>query len=256
MAGSDDSMLDKAEGFARRMLERLGTRVDNKLALGPREIGEIASRIEHLIESSLREDKTGAKRVAPNRFRVLFTYEDSSRLDQKYLQALALELKATIYEYINNRRYETTGPVEVETGHDVFAKSITVKAAFDESMDAPRPGGAGSPQGEQATNQGSRTITLQSAEGESYRFELKAGGAPSCIGRAAGTALRIEDSSISRLHCSLALRSNREIVVSDLGSANGTCVNENMLGPSEARSVRPGDVIGIGDVKLTVSDIS
>ncbi|MCI0490678.1 MAG: FHA domain-containing protein [Blastocatellia bacterium] len=256
MAGSDDSMLDKAEGFARRMLERLGAKVDSKLRLGPREISEITSRIEHLIESSLKEDKTGAKRIAPNRFRVHFTYEDSAELDRKYLQALAQELKATIYEYINNRRYETIAPIEVEAGRDVFAKSIVVKAAFEESFNASQQGGAGGTVAEQSAKQGLLTILLQSAEGPSYRIELKAGGAPACIGRAAGTALRIEDSSISRLHCSLALRSNGEIVVSDLGSSNGTYINEEMLGPNEARPLRQGDMIGVGDVRFTISEIS
>lgn len=257
MAGSDESIMDKAEGFARRMLERLGAKVDDKLALGSREVGAIASRIEHLIESSLKEDKTGAKRVAPNRFRVLFTYEDSPEIDQKNLQALAQELKATVYEYINNRRYETVGSVEVETGRDMFAKAMVVKASFEEnSIRSPHDGAGTSETQRSAAERISRTLSLQSAEGISYRIELRTGGAPASLGRAAGAALRIDDSSISRIHCSLALRSNGEIVVSDLGSSNGTHLNEKLLSPNEACVVKVGDVIEIGDVKLTVSEIS
>ena len=85
---------------------------------------------------------------------------------------------------------------------------------------------------------------------------MKADGAPVYIGRAAGTAVRIDGSSISRLHCSLALRGNGEIVISDLGSSNGTYVNERVLGANEARPVKVGDVIGVGDIRLTISEIA
>jgi hypothetical protein len=85
MADTNDSVLDKAESLARRILERLGSKVDAKSAgehtLSPREVGELTSRIERVIEASLREDAKGVKRVAPNRFKILFTYEENSRLN-------------------------------------------------------------------------------------------------------------------------------------------------------------------------------
>jgi pSer/pThr/pTyr-binding forkhead associated (FHA) protein len=66
----------------------------------------------------------------------------------------------------------------------------------------------------------------------------------------------MDDPSVSRLHCSLSLRSGGIVVIADVGSANGTYVNEDLLGREEARSLSTGDVVGVGDFKLTVSEIA
>ena len=141
MADPKDSVLDKAENLARRILERLGSKVDSKLSsddkatLNPRVIGDLTSRIERVIESNLQNDERGIRRIAPNRFKVLFTYEETSNLSAQYIEAVGKELTPTVFEYINNRRYATRGPVEVEAGQDVFAKTMIVKASFDGDKD-------------------------------------------------------------------------------------------------------------------------
>jgi pSer/pThr/pTyr-binding forkhead associated (FHA) protein len=58
------------------------------------------------------------------------------------------------------------------------------------------------------------------------------------------------------LHCSLSVRRGGSVVIADVGSANGTYVNDNLLGRDEARVVSKGDIVGVGDFKLTVSDIA
>lgn len=261
MADENESIFDKAEGFARRLLERIGSRADSKEAgetLSPREIGEITSRIERLIEAELKEDKKGVKRVAPNRFRVMFTYEDTSRLNSTYIEALAAELKTTVYEYINNRRYETTGPIVVETGSDLFASARVVQALFDAKAAPPNAGTAvaeAAPPRAAKQVAGSKTLRLEGRGGQSYTLNLAPEGAPSYIGRASASSVRIDDPSISRLHCSLALRASGEIVISDLGSSNGTSTNAKELGEHEARALSEGDIIRVGEIQLTVTRI-
>lgn len=257
MAETKDSVLDKAESVARRILERLGSKVDSKLAsaneqtLKPQVIGDLTSRIERAIESSLARDEHGIRRVAPNRFRVLFTYEETSMLSPQYIEAVGKELTATVFEYINNRRYATRGPIALEAGRDLFAKATTVKASFEGDKDQPASA-------EQAgtTADASKSVCFNISDGRSYRVELKLEGAPAYIGRAAGNAVRMDDPSVSRLHCSLSLRSGGVVVIADVGSANGTYVNEDLLGRDEARSLSTGDRVGVGDFKLTVSEIA
>lgn len=263
MADKNESVLDKAENLARRILERLGSKVDSKVVAGgqstlsQREVGEITSRIERVIESSLRNDKDGVKRVAPNRFKVLFTYEETNRLNSQYIEALAKELKGEIFEYITNRRYETRGPVTVETGRDVFAKATVIRAFFEGEQDTPIASASqtSDSQSAEATAK-ARAISLNSSDGKSFRAELKSDGAPAYVGRAAGNAVRIDDSSISRMHCSIALRSNGDVVIADLGSSNGTYVNDHLVDVKETRALKQGDVIGVGDFKLTVAEIA
>jgi hypothetical protein len=259
MGDKNETVLDKAENLARRILERLGSKVDSKVGasgqntLSQREVGELTSRIERVIESSLRDDKDGVKRVAPNRFKVLFTYEESNRLNTQYVEILAKELKGEIFEYINNRRYETRGPVVVETGRDVFAKVTVIKPLFEGEQELPL---ADDSQPQAAQGKSSRAISLSSSDGRGFRVELKVDGAPAYVGRAASNAVRIDDSSVSRMHCSLALRSNGDVVAADLGSSNGTYVNGELLAGQEARPLKQGDVIGVGDFKLTVAEVA
>lgn len=265
MADENESVLDKAESLARRLLERVGSKVDSKVGgggqntLSQREIGELTSRIERIIESSLRNDKNGIKRVAPNRFNVLFTYEDSNRLNTQYIEMLAKELTGEAFEYINNRRYEIRGPVVVETGRDLFAKTTVIKALFEGEPEAPLASGpqSAASQNERSGSQARapRAISLSSSDGKTFRLELEPGGAPKYVGRTAGNAVRIDDASISRMHCSIALKNNGDVIVADLGSSNGTYVNGELVG-KEARVLKSGDIISVGDFKLTVADMA
>jgi hypothetical protein len=262
MADKDDSVLDKAETVARRIFERLGSTFDSKKdtqTLGPREVGDLTSRIERVIEASLREDKDGVKRVAPNLFKILFTYEQTTRFSPGYLEALGKELKGSIFEFINNRRYEIRGPITVETGSDLFAKAPVIKPSFQGDEEAAKPGGlplevvAGTTAKKRAA--GTCEITLTAEDGQRFTLELRTGGAPAYVGRVAGNAIVINHLSVSRLHSSVALRADGQVVVADLGSANGTCVNGELLVGSQARAVDEGDVVSVGDVKLTISHI-
>jgi hypothetical protein len=259
MSDPEDSVLDKAENFARRMLERLGSTVDSKLTpadeqmLTPHFIADLASRVEHVIESNLENDEHGVRRIAPNRFKVLFTYEETSKLSPQYIEAVGKELTSTVVEYSNNRRYATRGAIVVEVGRDLFAKATSVKASFDEQND--RPGNSNQARST-AGAEAATSICFSSSDGRSYRVELKPEGAPVYIGRAAGNAVRIDDPSVSRLHSSLSARSSGNVVIADVGSVNGTYVNANLLGRDEARSLRTGDIVGVGDFKLTVSEIA
>ncbi|HSO75263.1 MAG TPA: FhaA domain-containing protein [Blastocatellia bacterium] len=263
MADKSENALDKAEAVARRILERLGSKLDSRLAtsgtpaLGARQISDLTRRVESAIESNLRDAETGAARLAPNRFRVLFTYEETSNLPAEYMEAVGKELTSTVREYINNRRYETSGPIDVEVARDVFANAIVVKVDFTDdpersSKDVTR-GLAG--ETAQTSPKPVATVTLEEADGRAHRIAL-ASGQPACIGRAAGNAVRIDDPSISRIHCSLAARASGEVVIADLGSANRTHVNETPLTPNEARKLTEGDVIRLGDVALSVAGIS
>ena len=259
MADQKDSVLDKAESLARQILDRLGSKVDAKLASGadqplkPHIIGDLASRIERLIESSLEQDQHGVRKIAPNYFKVLFTYEETSALSPQYIEAVSKEMTTTIFEYINNRRYVTRGPIRVEIGRDVFGKSTAVKASFlsdeDQSENAPQPGS-------EPTAETSKIVCFSSMDGRRYRVELNPESAPAYIGRTAGNAIRIDDPSVSRLHCSVCLRSGGRVVIADLGSINGTCVNERLLGRDEAQVLKAGDIIGVGDFKLTITEIA
>jgi putative nucleotidyltransferase with HDIG domain len=69
-------------------------------------------------------------------------------------------------------------------------------------------------------------------------------------GRTAQCDLQLDDPSVSRRHCSIAL-DNGVLRVQDLQSANGTFVNER---PVTDATARPGDLIRLGAVIVEVRD--
>ncbi|MDP3232138.1 MAG: FHA domain-containing protein [Myxococcales bacterium] len=67
------------------------------------------------------------------------------------------------------------------------------------------------------------------------------------VGRVAGVDLRVDDDSVSRRHAELET-SGGEVVLRDLGSANGTTVNGTPI--SEDTTLSAGDIIQFGVVEM------
>ncbi len=65
------------------------------------------------------------------------------------------------------------------------------------------------------------------------------------IGRAPGCGITVDDSYVSSLHARLA-RSNSQTIVEDLGSRNGTWVNEKQI--NSATVLKSGDRVRVGSV--------
>jgi sigma-B regulation protein RsbU (phosphoserine phosphatase) len=89
-------------------------------------------------------------------------------------------------------------------------------------------------------------ITL--TDGRLLRHTL--GNRPETIGRDAGCDIPIDEPSTSRRHARFA-PTPKGYVVEDLGSKNGTLVNDE---PCTSRALRDGDQIEIGSVSITFSD--
>ena len=266
MAEGDEGALERAEGLFKKVLERIGSSVDEKLAssdarLPTHEVGALAASLEDAIESNVRPDARGVRRLAPDRFQVMLTYEQNARLAEGDRQALARELAATAYEHVVNHRYETRDRVYVEVGCDLFAKRPHVEASF-----SPAPG---------ATAEGAVREVRPTAAGEvkaprsaesDYQFvgpggkpvvrvQLEPGGEPVTIGRVAGNRLLIDHDSVSKFHATVALTRDNRLVVADLGSTNGTFVNRERSPIAGARVISPGDTVVFGEVAYEIQKL-
>jgi hypothetical protein len=236
-------LLEKAERSARRALERLGEAIEKKIpASGPEDpldVEELIQRLQEAIDQNVRQDETTSRIVAPNRLSVLLTYEERGRLGNRQIEDLSRKLETAARDFIANRRYQTAGTVKLDVGCDFLAKATLVKASFEAGAD------------ETVLDHGpARVIELESSDGRTFRIELAADGLPAYLGRAAGNAVHLDDHSVSRFHCSLSLGPQDEILIADLGSSNGTWVNNEIVSTGEVRVVEPGDEVGVGDVRL------
>jgi hypothetical protein len=83
--------------------------------------------------------------------------------------------------------------------------------------------------------------------GTGYRLlDTLVGDRPVTIGRSPGCELVLSDDTVSRRHATLA-RDGDAIVVTDLGSTNGTHINGRRVTQAQ---LRPGDRLQIGAVRL------
>jgi putative nucleotidyltransferase with HDIG domain len=85
--------------------------------------------------------------------------------------------------------------------------------------------------------------------GTDRRFPIR-DGATVTAGRVPQCEIHVEDQAVSRRHCTFSAR-GQEIEVVDLGSANGTYVNDRVV---KAATIRPGDVVRIGSTVLECRD--
>lgn len=83
-------------------------------------------------------------------------------------------------------------------------------------------------------------------------FALVQPGRPLRVGRDPGCELVLHDPRASRVHCQLSW-DGTQCVLRDLGSSNGTLVNEQ---PVQEAILRPGDQIVVGDSRLTLQPLA
>lgn len=79
------------------------------------------------------------------------------------------------------------------------------------------------------------------------RKDFDVAGDTTVIGRKDDCSLRIPDKNVSRHHCQVLV--SDKVIVKDLGSSNGTFVNDRRV---TEHILRPGDVLRVGPATFTV----
>ena len=74
---------------------------------------------------------------------------------------------------------------------------------------------------------------------------------PILVGRAEDAKFRIQQDSVSRRHCEFFVKDDT-VFVRDLGSTNGTLLDDEAIAASVATRVAPGSIVRIGGVAFRV----
>lgn len=69
------------------------------------------------------------------------------------------------------------------------------------------------------------------------------------VGRLEENAVCIPEASVSSHHCEVWLKGD-DVVVKDLGSTNGSFINELQLAADKEATLRPGQILRLGQVQL------
>ena len=206
--------------------ERLERLVEGTLAkpfrsnLQPVEIGRRLTR-----EMDLHRRVGVRGLIAPNAFAVTLAPADVERFSN-FIDALSRELSDAAREHAKNEGYLFVGPVEVEIfeGATLKAGRFTVEAEVREDAD------------------GGFLAELVLTDGR----RVQIGSEPLVIGRLPECGVVLADSNVSRRHAELR-RAGDSVVLTDLGSTNGTRVNG---APIRERVLVSGDEVSVGSTRL------
>jgi hypothetical protein len=206
--------------------ERLERLVEGTLAkpfrsnLQPVEIGRRLTR-----EMDLHRRVGVRGLIAPNAFVVTLAPADVERFSN-FIDALSRELSDAAREHARTESYSFVGPVEVEIfeGTGLKAGRFTVVAEVREGAD------------------GGFLAELVLPDGR----RVSIGSDPLVIGRLPECGVVLQDSNVSRRHAELR-RIGEGVVLTDLGSTNGTRVNGTTI---REQILTSGDEVSVGSTRL------
>jgi len=247
-------------GVLQRFERRLEELVEGTFArvfkgeVHPTEIAVALQRETDDRKAIVSEDRV----LVPNEFWVELGPRDHERL-APYADPLAEEFAAMIREHAQDQSYTFVGPVQVgfelveELDTGVFrVRSSVLAAAKVESGMTSRPAPETTSGGSDGSLPGNPRLLLHppevggsspEARGRQREFALTA---RVLIGRGPDADLRLHDPGVSRRHA-LLREENGAFLVEDLGSTNGTLVNNVAVGIRELAS---GDRLRLGTTTL------
>jgi hypothetical protein len=163
--------------------------------------------------------------IAPNVFAVTLSPADVDRF-ANFVDALSRELADAAREHAQTEGYAFLGPVDVQIyeGTKLRAGRFTVTAEVREGAD------------------GLSLAEVVLADGS----RVGVGAEPVCIGRLPECQIVLGDPNVSRRHAELR-RVDDRVVVTDLGSTNGTRVNGTAV---REQTLASGDEITVGSTTM------
>ena len=252
------------ERILRRVLEGMGNVVDRRLGrtVEPKSgltTSKLIERMKRLIDERVRDE--GSKgRIAPHHLILKVEWGTHSEAPPEILYDLKNEVLAAAIDHINDHRYRTLAPVNIEAEVDIFTTGISVDPTYgefeedlrrqDEEMRAAKAGvpipGAAPPMPDIQVI--ARVTTLNGTREIPLIF--KPGGKRLNVGRASDNELTVNDTSVSKIHAALLMTAEGTLLVADTGSTNGTYLNGRRIAYGESRLIEDGDVVGFGDVEV------
>jgi hypothetical protein len=252
------------ERLLRRVLEGMGSVVDRRLGrtVEPKSgltTSKLIERMKRLIDERARDQGQRGK-IAPHHLVLKVEWGTHSEAPPEILNDLKNECLAAAIDHINDHRYRTLAPVDVEAEVDIFTTGISVDPTFGEfeedlrrqdeearaaKLNVAIPGAAPPMPDIQVIAR----ATLPQGTRE-FPLIFKPGGKRLNVGRASDNDLMLNDASVSKIHGALLMTSEGTLLVADTGSTNGTYINGRRIAYGESRAIEEGDVVGFGDVEV------
>lgn len=233
---------------------------------------ELTERLKKLLDAEVK-DLGALGRFVPHHIRLLMQWDKFSTDAETSLKKLENELHIAAIDHINDRRYQTYAPLEFEIKTDYFTEGVKLQTSFGkfaEKFDERQ----GESDGEMNVSVPDlKNIVLAPPEeiepekevftanfvlnGKPRNTKLTfTGGERRSVGRTKENDLWLDDESVSKNHASLALNAEKQLMVADTGSTNGTFINGNRLAYGRAFAVSAGDKLSFGTVEVAITHLT
>lgn len=259
--------------FIRGVLTKFGDVFDRLTGRGWRPSSSLATselieRLKKLLDAEAL-DAEGGRKFVPHNIKLKMQWDKFSTDSESSLKKLENELLAAVIDHINDNRYHTYAPLKLEIKPDYFTEGVKLLAGFDKFAEE---------RGEIEVNvtvpdlknvllTPPEEIQVAPAE-EVFLAEFTFGGKAKqirlvfsdkkriSVGRNKENDLSIEDQSVSKIHASLVLNGENQLLVSDTGSTNGTFVNDRRIPYGKALAINEGDRVKFGTVEVTFNRLT
>jgi hypothetical protein len=206
---------------------------------------ELAKRILREMET---QKTVSVKEVwVPNRYVLHISPEDRERFESVE-NALRRELENVVIEGAREKGYGLVAKPEVlfETEDGMKRGDLRIRAELAEETGPPPPEAQPAPAAARIPGQpdGAPAGGARLVDGQGKEWTLDRDA--QVIGRLAGSEIEIQDTGASRRHAEIR-RKGDDFVIVDLGSTNGTLVNDS---PVAEYTLEDGDRITIGRTVL------
>jgi pSer/pThr/pTyr-binding forkhead associated (FHA) protein len=231
---------------------------------------ELIERLKLLLDADAK--KTGDnKRFVPHHIQLKMQWDKFSTDAEAALKKLETELLIAAIDHINDKRYHTLAPLRLEIKPDYFTEGVRLQASFDGKF------------GDEAESNAAINVTVPDLKNiqlnppqpeilaappkEIYIAEFTVKTAPRrkelafaekqrlSVGRTKENDLWIDDPSVSKIHAALVLNSDKQLMVADTGSTNGTFVNNQRISYGKAVVINDSDRLKFGTVEVSLAHI-
>ncbi len=238
---------------------------------------KLTEKLKFLLDSEVKDLGKDGKFV-PHIIKLKIQWDKFSTDAEEDLDGLKYELQAAAIDHINDKRYHTYAPLDIEIKTDYFTDGVRMVASFgkfsengeaDEAavnVTVPNMKTDGLVTDNKITvNLSEEKIQIEDdvfkARFETYgkhkEIELDfTANKRISVGRSAENILGIDDQSVSKIHAALILGKEKQLMVADTGSTNGTYINGQRIAYGKAVAFEDDAIIKFGTVEVIFKRIS
>lgn len=228
---------------------------------------ELIQRLKILLDAEAK-NVNGRGRFVPHNIKLKMQWDKFSTDAEDSLKKLEHELLTAAIDHINDRRYHTYAPIELEIKPDYFTEGVKIQASFDKFADEQSGGELNvtypnlknvvvAPPEETKIEPEKEFFVAQFALGGQQKNVVIGftDGERKSVGRTKNNDLWIDDPSVSKIHAAFVLNQNKKLMVADTGSTNGTFVGGQRISYGKAFPVNNGEKLKFGTIEVVVEHI-